>query len=136
MMTWNTARLSLIAVVASVGFAAPSSAAAPDPEVNYDPGTLSGKEYVIPLAGGRSDGAGTTDQVHGGSVAFGVGIRPPGGGSGRGGGRDSAAAGKAPGSAGVTGVGSARSGGSGSSGSGPSSAAGRAGAGSTRSNPR
>jgi hypothetical protein len=57
-----------------VSLAAPSSAAALDPEVNYDPGSLSGKEYVIPLAGGRSDGAGTTDQVRGGAVAFGIGM--------------------------------------------------------------
>src|SRR3954466_15114095 len=124
-MTWNTAMLSLLAVVVGVGLAAPSSAAALDPEVNYDPGTLSGKEYVIPLAGGRSDGAGTTDQVHGGTVAFGVGIRPPGGGSGRGGGRGSATERQEPGSGGVDGAGSAEGpGGSGSSGSGRSSAAG------------
>src|SRR3954465_6577811 len=116
-MTWNTAMLSLLAVVVGVGLAAPSSAAALDPEVNYDPGTLSGKEYVIPLAGGRSDGAGTTDQVRGGSVAFGVGIRPPGGRSGRG----VAASGQAPGSDGVTGTGSAGGpGGSGGSGRGRS----------------
>src|SRR3954470_14137519 len=135
MMTWNTARLSWVAVAVGVGLAAPSSAAALDPEVNYDPGTLSGKEYVIPLAGGRSDGAGTTDQVHGGTVAFGVGIRPPGGGSRGGGGRGSAAVGQAPGSAGVTGAGGAGSGGSGSSGSGRSSAGRRGGGGSTRGNP-
>src|SRR3954467_15623102 len=122
MMTWNTARLSLIAVVASVGFAAPSSAAALDPEVNYDPGTLSGKEYVIPLAGGRSDGAGTTDQVRGGAVAFGIGIGPPGGG------RGSARSGDAPGGAG----GSGRSGQSGRAGS---SASGRGGGGSERGDP-
>jgi hypothetical protein len=137
MMTWNTARVSWVAVAVGVGLAAPSSAAALDPEVNYDPGTLSGKEYVIPLAGGRSDGAGTTDQVGGGSVAFGVGIRPPGGRSGRGGGPDSAASGQAPGTDGVTGAGSAGgSGGSRSSGSGRSSAAGRGGGGSTRADPR
>src|SRR4051812_49526764 len=107
MMTWNTARLSWVAVAVSVGLAAPSSAAALEPEVNYDPGTLSGKEYVIPLAGGRSDGAGTTDQVRGAGVAFGVGVRPPGGRSGGGGGRGSAASGQAPGTGGGTGTGSA-----------------------------
>src|SRR3954451_25280649 len=123
-MTWNTAKFSWVAVAVGVGLAAPSSAAGLDPEVNYDPGTLSGKEYVIPLAGGRSDGAGTTDQVRGGSVAFGVGIRPPGGRSGRGGGRGSAASGQAPGSEGVTGTGGAGgSGGSGSAASRRSSAA-------------
>src|SRR4051795_3092789 len=114
MMTWNTARLSSVAVAVGVGLAAPSSAAAVEPEVNYHPGTLSGKEYVIPLAGGRSDGAGTTDQVHGGTVAFGVGIRPPGGGSPRGSERGSAASVQAPGSDGVAGAGSAGPGGSGS----------------------
>src|SRR4051794_21671270 len=133
MMTWNTARLSWIAVAVGVSLAAPSSAAALEPEVNYDPGTLSGKEYVIPLAGGRSDGAGTTDQVRGGSVAFGLGIRPPGGRSGRGGGRGSEASGQAPRSDGVTGAGrGGGSGGSGSSGSGRSSAAGRGGGGGSR----
>src|SRR3954454_10748508 len=127
-MTWNRARIGWAAVAVGAGLAAPSSAAALDPEVNYDPGTLSGKEYVIPLAGGRSDGAGTTDQVRGGAVAFGVGIRPPGGGSGRGGGRGSAASGQAPGSGGVAGASSAGgSGGSDSSSSGRSSAAGRGG---------
>src|SRR4051794_16324783 len=130
MMTWNTARLSWVAVAVGVGLAAPSSAAALDPEVNYDPGTLSGKEYVIPLAGGRSDGAGTTDQVRGAGVAFGLGIRPPGGRSGGVAGRGSAASGQAPGTGGVTGTGSAGGpGGIGSSGSGRSSAAGRAGGG-------
>src|SRR3954447_13478556 len=105
MMTWNTVRLSWVAVAVGVSLAAPSSAAALDPEVNYDPGTLAGKEYVIPLFGGRADGAGTTDQLHGGNVAFGLGIRPPGRGSEHGGGRGSAASGQAPGSDGVTGGG-------------------------------
>src|SRR3954454_16622583 len=103
MMTWNTARLSWVAVAVSVGLAAPSSAAALEPEVNYDPGSLSGKEYVIPLVGGRSDGAGTTDQQRGGAVAFGIGIGPPGGGSGRGRGRGSATSANASGGAGGAG---------------------------------
>jgi hypothetical protein len=65
----------------------PASAAAQiDPGINYDPGSPAGKEYAIPLAEGRSEGAGTSDPRVGGNVAFGVGIEPPGGGSGGAGG--------------------------------------------------
>jgi|SRR5215211_2253900 len=62
----------------------PAPALAIDPGINYDPGSPAGKEYAIPLAEGRSDGAGTTDQQRGANIPFGVGITPPGSG-GRGG---------------------------------------------------
>ena len=108
-MTPKTASFSWVAVAVGVGLAAPASAAALDPGVNYDPGSPAGKEYVIPLVGGRSDGAGTTDQQRGANVPFGVGIRPPGSRSGQGGGAGSAAPGTAPGPDNTTGSGDGRS---------------------------
>jgi hypothetical protein len=72
----------------------PASAAAQiDPGINYDPGSPAGKEYAIPLAEGRSEGAGTSDPRVGGNVAFGVGVEPPGGGPGGSGGTGGAGTG-------------------------------------------
>jgi len=67
----------------AVALALPAAAgAAIDPGVNYDPGSPAGKEYAIPLVQGRADGAGTQNQQAAANTAFGVGITPPGGGSG------------------------------------------------------
>ncbi len=79
--------------LAAAALALPAQAAAIDPGVNYDPGSPAGKEYAIPFVEGRSDAAGTTDPRKGANIPFGVGIKPPGGGSGSGkhgkrGGRD------------------------------------------------
>ena len=71
--------------------------AAVEPGVNYDPASPAGKEYAIPLAQGRAEGAGTQDQQAAANTPFGIGITPPGGGSGRGGtgGEDARAGGTA-----------------------------------------
>jgi hypothetical protein len=81
--TSNPRRAAAI-LAAGVSLAAPASAAAIDPGVNYDPGSPAGKEYAIPLVEGRSEGAGTANQRAGANIPFGVGITPPGsGGSGK-----------------------------------------------------
>jgi hypothetical protein len=91
----------------------PASAAAQiDPGINYDPGSPAGKEYAIPLAEGRSEGAGTSDPRVGGNVAFGVGIEPPGGGSGgAGGGGGAGTGGSEPAGPGKSGGGTGGTGG-------------------------
>ena len=62
-----------------------AQAAAPEPGVTFDPSTPAGKEYAIPLAQGRSDGAGSADNSGSASkTPFGIGIKPPGGGGGGG----------------------------------------------------
>ncbi|MEJ7784391.1 MAG: hypothetical protein WKF96_06275 [Solirubrobacteraceae bacterium] len=53
-----------------------------DPGVNYDSGSPAGKEYAIPIALGRAEGAGTEDQQAAGNTPFGVGVTPPSSGSG------------------------------------------------------
>jgi hypothetical protein len=58
--------------------------AASDPGVNWDPGSPAAKEYAIPLAQGRADGAGTDNQQAAANTAFGVGLKPPTGGAGKG----------------------------------------------------
>jgi hypothetical protein len=58
--------------------------AASDPGVNWDPGSPAAKEYAIPLAQGRADGAGTDNQQAAANTAFGVGLKPPTGGAGAG----------------------------------------------------
>jgi hypothetical protein len=69
-------------VVGSIALLLPVGAArAIDPGIHFDPGGPSKKEYAIPLAQGRAEGAGTTNQ-HAGNTLFGVGIGPPGGGGG------------------------------------------------------
>jgi len=72
-------------VPAVVALALPLPASAQiDPGVNYDSGSPAGKEYAIPIALGRAEGAGTEDQQAAANTPFGVGIRPPGAGGGRG----------------------------------------------------
>lgn len=88
----------------------PLSAHAIDPGVNYDPGSPAGKEYAIPFVQGRAEGAGTTNQRAAANTPFGVGITPPGGGTGggsdRGGGGNGSAGGAGGGNAaGGTGAG-------------------------------
>jgi hypothetical protein len=60
----------------------PGAAFAQDPGVHFDSGSPSGKEYAIPLAEGRAEGAGTKNQRAAGDTPFGAGIKPPGGGGG------------------------------------------------------
>jgi hypothetical protein len=64
----------------------PGAAFAQDPGVHFDSGSPSGKEYAIPLAEGRAEGAGTKNQRAAGDTPFGAGIKPPGGGGGTAGG--------------------------------------------------
>lgn len=60
------------------------AAAQIDPGVNFDSGSPAGKEYAIPIALGRAEGAGTEDQQAAANTPFGVGIKPPGAGKGAG----------------------------------------------------
>jgi hypothetical protein len=95
-------KVSLLFVCAGAALALPATASGQiDPGVNYDPGSPAGKEYAIPLAEGRADGAGTTDQQKGADIPFGAGIKPPGGngdgsGGGNGGAHEGHAGGKDP----------------------------------------
>jgi hypothetical protein len=75
--------VACLAACAVLGF--PGAASAQDPGVHFDSGSPAGKEYAIPLAEGRAEGAGTTNQRAAASTPFGVGITPPGGGGGAGG---------------------------------------------------
>jgi hypothetical protein len=63
----------------------PAAVQAADPGVTFDPGKPAGKEYALPIVAGRADGAGTENQRAAADTPFGVGVRPPGGGSGGGG---------------------------------------------------
>jgi hypothetical protein len=72
--------VACIAVCGTLGL--PGAALAQDPGVHFDPGSPAGKEYAIPLAEGRAEGAGTTNQRAAANTPFGVGITPPGGGGG------------------------------------------------------
>ena len=80
----------------------PGAAFAQDPGVHFDSGSPSGKEYAIPLAEGRAEGAGTKNQHEAADTPFGAGIKPPGGGGGAeggggtGGGGDGAPTGSGP----------------------------------------
>jgi hypothetical protein len=76
--------IACLAVCGTLGL--PSAALAQDPGVHFDSGSPAGKEYAIPLAEGRAEGAGTTNQRAAADTPFGVGITPPGGGGGSGGG--------------------------------------------------
>jgi hypothetical protein len=72
--------VACVAVCGALGL--PSAAVAQDPGVHFDSGSPAGKEYAIPLAEGRAEGAGTTNQRAAANTPFGVGITPPGGGGG------------------------------------------------------
>jgi hypothetical protein len=76
--------VACLAVCGTLGM--PGAALAQDPGVHFDSGSPAGKEYAIPLAEGRAEGAGTTNQRAAADTPFGVGITPPGGGGGQGGG--------------------------------------------------
>src|SRR5687768_11984354 len=75
--------VACIAICGTLGL--PGVSLAQEPGVHFDPGSPSGKEYAIPLAEGRAEGAGTKNQRAAADVPFGVGITPPGPGDGRGG---------------------------------------------------
>ena len=86
-------RLLVIATLGAV-LVFPAAVQAADPGVTFDPGKPAGKEYALPIVAGRADGAGTENQRAAADTPFGVGVRPPGsgsggsGGSGEGGGSD------------------------------------------------
>ena len=75
--------VACLAVCGTLGM--PGAALAQDPGVHFDSGSPAGKEYAIPLAEGRAEGAGTTNQRAAADTPFGVGITPRGGGDGPGG---------------------------------------------------
>jgi hypothetical protein len=75
--------VTCIAICGTLGV--PGAAVAQDPGIHFDSGSPAGKEYAIPLAEGRAEGAGTKNQRAAADVPFGVGITPPGGGDGSGG---------------------------------------------------
>ena len=75
--------VTCIAICGTLGL--PSAAQAQGPGIHFDSGSPAGKEYAIPLAEGRAEGAGTKNQRAAADVPFGVGITPPGGGDGSGG---------------------------------------------------
>jgi hypothetical protein len=79
-------KVSVVCVAVCGALGLPGAAFAQDPGVHFDSGSPAGKEYAIPLAEGRAEGAGTTNQRAGADTPFGVGITPPGGGGGAGGG--------------------------------------------------
>jgi hypothetical protein len=79
-------KVSVACIVVCSSLSAPGAAFAQDPGVHFDSGSPAGKEYAIPLAEGRAEGAGTTNQRAAATTPFGVGITPPGGGGGGGGG--------------------------------------------------
>jgi hypothetical protein len=78
-------KVSVACIAVCGALAAPGAAFAQDPGVHFDSGSPAGKEYAIPLAEGRAEGAGTTNQRAAATTPFGVGITPPGGGGGGGG---------------------------------------------------
>jgi type IV secretion system protein TrbL len=79
-------KVSLASIVICGTLGAPGVALAQDPGIHFDSGSPAGKEYAIPLAEGRAEGAGTKNQRAAADVPFGVGITPPGGGDRSGGG--------------------------------------------------
>src|SRR5919197_6754763 len=93
--------LTCIAICGALGV--PGSALAQDPGIHFDSGSPAGKEYAIPLAEGRAEGAGTKNQRAAADVPFGVGITPPGGGDGSGGRGGPGGGGGGPASSGTTG---------------------------------
>jgi hypothetical protein len=82
-MRMSKVSVACIAIGGMLG--APGVALAQDPGIHFDSGSPAGKEYAIPLAEGRAEGAGTKNQRAAADVPFGVGITPPGGGDGSGG---------------------------------------------------
>ena len=71
-------RCAATVVPAIVALVLPLPASAQiDPGVNYDSGSPAGKEYAIPIALGRAEGAGTEDQQAAANTPFGVGITQP-----------------------------------------------------------
>jgi hypothetical protein len=94
-------KVSVACITVCGTLAVPGAALAQDPGVHFDSGSPAGKEYAIPLAEGRAEGAGTTNQRAAANTPFGVGITPPGGGGGPGGG-------DGPGGSGTTGGDEAR----------------------------
>jgi hypothetical protein len=74
--------VACLAVCGTLGL--PSATSAQDPGVHFDSGSPAGKEYAIPLAEGRAEGAGTTNQRAAANTPFGAGITPPGSGGGSG----------------------------------------------------
>ena len=99
-------RLAIVASLAIVVAFPVGAQAAVDPGVNYDPASPAGKEYAIPLALGRAEGAGTEDQQAAANTPFGIGITPPGAGAGAGsGGADGGSTGGAGGTGGAAGSG-------------------------------
>ena len=81
-------KVSVACITVCGTLAVPGAALAQDPGVHFDSGSPAGKEYAIPLAEGRAEGAGTTNQRAAADTPFGVGITPRGGGGGAGGGDD------------------------------------------------
>ena len=79
-------KVSVVCLAVCGALGAPGAAVAQDPGVHFDSGSPAGKEYAIPLAEGRAEGAGTANQRAAANTPFGVGITPPGGGGGPGGG--------------------------------------------------
>jgi hypothetical protein len=81
-MVGKTATAAWVALLLGAALAPPAPAAGLDPGITYDPGSPAGKEYAIPLVEARAEGAGTTNQRRAANIPFGVGIHPPGRGSG------------------------------------------------------
>jgi hypothetical protein len=79
-------KVSVAGIVVCCTLGLPGAAIAQDPGVHFDSGSPAGKEYAIPLAEGRAEGAGTTNQRAAANTPFGVGISPPSDGGGPGGG--------------------------------------------------
>jgi hypothetical protein len=82
----RTLKVSVACIAICGTLCVPGAALAQDPGIHFDSGSPAGKEYAIPLAEGRAEGAGTKNQRAAADVPFGVGITPPGGGDGPGGG--------------------------------------------------
>jgi hypothetical protein len=100
-MRMSKVSVACIAIGGTLGM--PGAALAQDPGIHFDPGSPAGKEYAIPLAEGRAEGAGTKNQRAASDVPFGVGIRPPGGGDGSGGRGGPGGGGGGPAGSGTTG---------------------------------
>jgi hypothetical protein len=100
----RTLKVSVACIAICGTLCVPGAALAQDPGIHFDSGSPAGKEYAIPLAEGRAEGAGTKNQRAAADVPFGVGITPPGGGDGPGGG--DRPGGDAPGGGGGSGSGS------------------------------
>jgi len=83
--TWRCFVLVPTAIALALPLSA-QAAAQPEPGVTFDPSSPAGTEYAIPLSQGRADGAGSGDNTgSAGKTPFGIGIKPPAGGSGGGG---------------------------------------------------